>query len=107
MEDAHSAERIRRTYQALRPEMDERMRRQWAAAEARGLGYGGIASVSRTTGLSRTTIAAGLAELDLHPTPRRRAASADPARPRTAPRAGVADRADDARRPGIDAALDL
>jgi Rhodopirellula transposase DDE domain len=65
MEDAHSAERIRRTYQALRPEMDERMRRQWAAAEARGLGYGGIASVSRTTGLSRTTIAAGLAELDL------------------------------------------
>ena len=65
MEDAHSAERIRRTYQALRPEMDERMRRQWAAAEARGLGYGGVASVSRITGLSRTTIAAGLAELDL------------------------------------------
>ena len=65
MEDAHSAERIRRTYLALRPEMDERMRRQWAAAEARGLGYGGIASVSRVTGLSRTTIAAGLAELDL------------------------------------------
>src|SRR3954454_25104392 len=67
MEDAQSAERIRRTYRALRPERDERMRRQWAAAEARGLGYGGIASVSRTTGLSRTTIAAGRAELHLPP----------------------------------------
>src|SRR5215210_3664335 len=65
MQDAQTAERIRRTYQALRPEMDERMRRQWAAAEARGLGYGGITRVSRATGLSRTTIAAGLAELDL------------------------------------------
>jgi hypothetical protein len=65
MQDAQTAERIRRTYQALWPEMDERMRRQWAAAEARGLGYGGIASVSRATGLSRTTIAAGLAELEL------------------------------------------
>jgi hypothetical protein len=65
MQDAQTAERIRRAYQALRPEMDERMRRQWAAAEARGLGYGGITRVSRATGLSRTTIAAGLAELDL------------------------------------------
>jgi hypothetical protein len=36
-----------------------------AAAEARGLGYGGIARVSRVTGLSRTTIVAGLAELNL------------------------------------------
>ena len=65
MQDAQTAGRIRRAYRALRPEMDERMRRQWAAAEARGLGYGGVTSVSRATGLSRTTIAAGLAELDL------------------------------------------
>jgi hypothetical protein len=64
MQDAHTAERIRRTYIALRPEMDERMRRQWAAAEARGLAYGGVTSVSAATGLSRTTINAGLAELD-------------------------------------------
>jgi hypothetical protein len=70
MQDALEAERIRRAYQSLLPEMDERMRRQWAAAEARGLGYGGVAAVSRATGLSRTTIAAGLAELDL-PTCRR------------------------------------
>jgi hypothetical protein len=67
MQDAQTAERIRRAYQALRPEMDERMRRQWAAAEARGLGYGGVTAVSSATGLSRTTIAAGLAELDLPP----------------------------------------
>jgi Rhodopirellula transposase DDE domain len=67
MQDAQTTERIRRAYQALRPEMEERMRRQWAAAEARGLGYGGVTAVSRATGLSRTTIAAGLVELDLSP----------------------------------------
>jgi hypothetical protein len=65
MQDAQTAERIRRTYDALRPEMNERMRRQWAAAEVRSIGYGGITLVSCATGLSRTTIAAGLAELDL------------------------------------------
>jgi hypothetical protein len=45
--------------------MDERGRRQWAAAEARELGRGGVTAVSRATGLSRTTITAGLKELDL------------------------------------------
>ena len=50
------------------------MRRQWAAAEARGLGYGGVTTVSCATGLSRTTIAAGLAELDLPLTERFREA---------------------------------
>jgi hypothetical protein len=65
MQDAHTAERIRRTYQSLLPEMDERMRRQWAAAGARELGWGGVTAVSRATGLSRVTITAGLAELEL------------------------------------------
>jgi hypothetical protein len=65
MQDAQISERIRRAYEALLPEMDERMRRQWAAAEARSLGYGGVTMVSRSIGLSRTTIAAGRAELDL------------------------------------------
>jgi len=74
MQDAQRTGRIRREYEVLDPEMDERMRRQWAAAEARGLGYGGVTAVSRATGLSRTTIAAGLAELDL--TPYRRACEA-------------------------------
>jgi hypothetical protein len=65
MQDADSIERIRRMYQLLWPGLDERMRRQWAAAEARGLGRGGMSLVARATGLSRVTIGAGLAELDL------------------------------------------
>jgi transposase len=44
--------------------MDERLRRQWAATEARDLGRGGVTLVARATGLSRTTITAGLHELD-------------------------------------------
>jgi len=44
--------------------MDERMRRQWAAAEARELGWGGVSAVAGATGLSRPTIVAGLRELD-------------------------------------------
>jgi len=44
--------------------MDERLRRQWAATEARDLGRGGVTLVARATGLSRTTITAGLDELD-------------------------------------------
>jgi Rhodopirellula transposase DDE domain len=55
---------IRRKYQMLLPEMDERLRRQWAAAEARELGWGGISLVARATGLSRPTITAGMRELD-------------------------------------------
>ncbi len=57
--------RMRRKYRSLRGEMDERMRRQWAAAEARELGWGGIAEVARATGLWRVTITAGLRELEL------------------------------------------
>ena len=52
-------------YHALYPEMDERMRRQWAAAEASEFGWGGVTAVAIATGLSRTTITAGMAELEL------------------------------------------
>jgi len=45
--------------------MDERMRRQWAASEARELGWGGVTAVARATGFSRVTITAGLRELKL------------------------------------------
>ncbi len=45
--------------------MDERLRRQWAAAEARDHGWGGVTLVARATGLSRTTITAGSRELEL------------------------------------------
>jgi hypothetical protein len=63
MQDASTIERIRRKFDALGPVMDERMRRQWAAAEAAELGWGGVSAVAGATGLSRTTITAGLREL--------------------------------------------
>ena len=65
MEDAQAIERIRRKYGALQPEMDERLRRQWAAAEARDWGWGGVTALAAATGLSRTTITAGWRELAL------------------------------------------
>jgi hypothetical protein len=65
MEDAQVIERISTKYRSLEPEMDERMRRQWAAAEAREVGWGGITAVARATGMSRTTISIGLRELAL------------------------------------------
>jgi len=52
-------------YRALNVEMDERRRRQWAAAEAREWGRGGITAVARATGLSRNTVATGMRELQL------------------------------------------
>jgi hypothetical protein len=64
MRDANVIKRIRRKYRALRPEMDERTRRHWAAVEARELGWGGVTAVSEATGLSRVTITAGLHELE-------------------------------------------
>jgi hypothetical protein len=67
MQDANVLEKIRRKFRALHPEMDERMRRQWAAAEAKELGWGGVSLVSKATGLSRPTISAGIKELELSP----------------------------------------
>jgi len=65
MQDAQVISRIRRKYRSLSPEMDERLRRQWAAAESREIGWGGISAVSQATGMSRTTITAGVRELEL------------------------------------------
>lgn len=75
MQDAQTIARIRRRFRLLAPEMDERRRRQWAAAEARELGWGGISLVARATGLSRPTITAGMRELDLPPKQRALAAA--------------------------------
>jgi hypothetical protein len=65
MQDAKVIARIRRKFRLLQPEMDERMRRQWAAAEARELGWGGVSLVAEATGMSRPTITVGLRELEL------------------------------------------
>lgn len=43
--------------------MNERVRRQWAAAEAVVLARGGISSVAKATGMSRATIRVGIREL--------------------------------------------
>ncbi len=44
--------------------MDERMRRQWCAAEADAIGWGGVTLVAAATGLARNTIAVGIGELE-------------------------------------------
>src|SRR5947209_2996149 len=99
MQDDQTIARIRRKYQLLVPEMDERRRRQWAAAEARELGWGGVSLVSRATGLSRPTIAAGLRELN-QPAPHR------PAEPPRARGPGGGRRPAAETDPGLLAALE-
>src|SRR5436309_6757014 len=54
---------IAEKFAALKPVLDERARRLWAAAEAHAIGRGGISRVAEATGLSRITIRAGLREL--------------------------------------------
>ena len=51
-------------YNSLKAHLDERSLRLCAAADARSLGRGGVSSVARATKMSRTTIHAGLKELD-------------------------------------------
>jgi len=54
---------IRARFTLLMPDLDERRRRLFAATEARTAGYGGIAAVSRATGIAVSTIGRGLKEL--------------------------------------------
>jgi transposase len=67
MHDATIVERVQRMFSRLGPELDERSRRVWAAAEAMELGWGGASAVAKATGLSRTTIRAGIADLQQPP----------------------------------------
>ena len=55
---------IRQKYTSIKPFLNERSRRLWAAAEAKNLGRGGKVLVSKATELSRTTIYRGMRELD-------------------------------------------
>ena len=55
---------IEAKYQALCGRLDEAALSLWAATEARSLGRGGVRLVAKATGLSRTTIHAGLRELN-------------------------------------------
>jgi hypothetical protein len=58
-----TSEAVRRKFELLRPLLNERRRRHWAACEAMTLPRGGVTLVAQATGLSRTTIWAGLREL--------------------------------------------
>lgn len=55
--------RIREKFEALKSAMNERVTRLWAGAEAEAWGYGGLAAVSRATGLAISTIQKGRNEL--------------------------------------------
>lgn len=55
---------VKLRFEILKPVLDERMRRLWAAAEARSLGHGGIRAVSQATGISHRAIGEGLKELE-------------------------------------------
>ena len=63
MQDITAIKRMEAVYRSLAPRMDERMRRQWAGAEAQAYGWGGIQAVSTAIGMSANTIRKGSAEL--------------------------------------------
>jgi transposase len=64
MPDAQVVEWIREKFVAIAADLDERGRRRWAGAEARSLGWGGVAAVAEATGMSDRTIRTGIQELD-------------------------------------------
>lgn len=63
MRNATDLHRLETIYDALAPVMDERVRRQWAAAEAQAYGWGGIQAISTATGMAANTVRRGLQEL--------------------------------------------
>jgi hypothetical protein len=73
MPDPTVVECLRRKFGLLLPLMNERMRRNWAAAEAMEIGWGGVSAVVSATGLSHNTIDLGIRELQggVSPDPRK------------------------------------
>ena len=60
---------VKAKFESLAHALDERGRRLWAATEAKAIGHGGIALVSRATGVCYSTIVRGLKELQSGPPP--------------------------------------
>ena len=54
---------VRVRFERLKPFLDERGRRLFAANEAMSMGHGGVETVSVATGMARSTIDRGIAEL--------------------------------------------
>jgi hypothetical protein len=74
------AQTIEAKYLALAGRLDEATLRLWVATEARSLGRGGVSVVAKAAGVSRTTVYAGLAELDAGSTRMREAPALDKGR---------------------------
>jgi hypothetical protein len=55
---------LARKWELLSPHLNERQRRLWAGVEARSIGRGGIAALSRATGMSRSTLQDAVGEID-------------------------------------------
>src|SRR6516165_4342691 len=66
-----------RRYQQIAPVLNEQSRRRFAALEAQALGRGGVSLIAKITGLARSTIYRGLADI-------RNKYSAEPGRVRKA-----------------------
>jgi transposase len=64
MERSEMLAAVQKKYELLRPHMDERTQRCWAATEARSIGWSGISVVAVATGISPHTIRLGLAEVE-------------------------------------------
>lgn len=56
-------EEIREKFNRIASHVDEKSKRLWCANEALTLGWGGVTILSKATGVSRTTITAGIKEL--------------------------------------------
>jgi hypothetical protein len=82
-----ASQAIAAKYQALSGRLDEATLRLWMATEARSLGHGGVSIVAKAVGASRTTIHAGLAEIDA-PASQQRASAGKPAQRIRAPGGG-------------------
>ncbi len=67
MIDEDSLRKLQKRNAAILPQLDERQRRLFTASEARAVGHGGIAAVSRVTRIAASTIGRGLKELDAPP----------------------------------------
>jgi transposase len=62
--ESFRAEEIAEKFALLAPTMDERQTRLWLAAEAKAIGRGGIAAVTRATGVLAKRIGMGIRELE-------------------------------------------
>lgn len=62
--DAAVLDAVGRRIEVVWPQLNERGRRLMLGAEARELGWGGIAAVASIAGVSRATVRAGVSELD-------------------------------------------